>query len=54
MVAEIVTLIVDIGLGALAYRMARTAKKDIAELRAQNETLARRVTRVERWLDILN
>lgn len=34
-IAQIVTLVVDIGLGALAYRIARTAKVDIAAIKAE-------------------
>jgi hypothetical protein len=45
-IAQIVTLVVDIGLGALAYRMARTAKVDIAAIRAEVATLTETVAKL--------
>lgn len=43
---EIVSLLIDIGLGALAYRMARAAKVEAAGLRSYVDSLTEAVTKL--------
>ena len=47
-ITQVIALVVDIGLGALAYRMARVAKVDIATIRAEISELRETVARLVR------
>lgn len=47
MVTEIVALVIDIALGAIAYRLARQAELDVASLRAEVSGLRERVEKLE-------
>lgn len=47
MVTEIIAILIDIGLGALAYKLARQAAVDIADLRTQVAAIRKRVDVLE-------
>lgn len=45
--AEIITLVIDIALGGLAYRLARTTAQDVRALQATVVDLIKRVVKLE-------